>query len=469
VVLQCSTNSLFADLLQKDKLATQAPTHTATELVKFVDNFLKEHGLNMSTKEYAKWRRQFQQQRRQKPSNKKQWNKEEREERAKKYSEFLMQDERYAKVIQLAKEEWLLSTDGVVKALRYNAKEKEFVASVHYKKGSIVKAHEIKVTDDWVIDTYGTNIAHRLIDRDEHQEFMQPLDKDGNIVVLKLDDRIITRVKYLPAKYAHYKDKQGNDVVSDQICAQSTWKGLLEDGTMLTLREEVVLQQFGIRFVNECKTLGTSKFVGIPVGSSRSSLMTCFPVLRKDEAPPVKFMQGDIDTCVFSLLASAFHHTAIPDLVRVAHILQRRSSSLSGSSKCLHTAMQIVAEHVTWLQPRRLPKCFSWENDINNYMFVVGLIEDSKNCSQHAVTIFRNWIYDSNEPLALPLSKESLDGCTWDIKDGHIDDASLFVRFRDGWIFEEQETKKKKYWICVQLLQMERKRKPMLYVKLNVR
>jgi hypothetical protein len=180
-------------------------------------------------------------------------------------------------------------------------------------------------------------------------------------------------------------------------------------------------------------------------------------------------MQGDIDTCVFSSLASAFHHTAIPDLVRVAHILQRRSSSLSGSSKCLHTAMQIVAEHVTWLQPRRLPKCFSWENDINNYMFVVGLIEDSKNCSQHAVTIFRNWIYDSNEPLALPLSKESLDGCTWDIKDGHIDDASLFVRFRDGWIFEEQETKKKKYWICVQLLQMERKRKPMLYVKLNVR
>jgi hypothetical protein len=77
-------------------------------------------------------------------------------------------------------------------------------------------------------------------------------------------------------------------------------------------------------------------------------------------------------------------------------------------------------------------------------MFVVGLIKDSTNCCQHAITIFHNWIYDSNEPLALPLSKESLDCCTWDIKDGHIDDASLFVRFRDGWIFEEQETKKKK-------------------------
>jgi hypothetical protein len=63
---------------------------------------------------------------------------------------------------------------------------------------------------------------------------------------------------------------------------------------------------------------------------------------------------------------------------------------------------------------------------------------------QHAITIFRNWIYDSNEPFALPLSKESLDCCTWEIKDGEIKNASLFVCFIDGWIFQERETKKKK-------------------------
>jgi hypothetical protein len=62
--------------------------------------------------------------------------------------------------------------------------------------------------------------------------------------------------------------------------------------------------------------------------------MTCFPVLRKDEAPPVKFMQGDIDTCVFSSLASAFHHTAIPDLVRVAHILGP-AVSLEAANACI--------------------------------------------------------------------------------------------------------------------------------------
>ena len=81
---------------------------------------------------------------------------------------------------------------------------------------------------------------------------------------------------------------------------------------------------------------------------------------------------------------------------------------------------------------------------MNDYMFVVGKIKDSTNCSQHAVTIFRNWIYDSNEPFALPLSQQSLDCCTWDIQDGVVVAQSSFVSFYDGWIFQEPEEKKKK-------------------------
>ena len=108
--------------------------------------------------------------------------------------------------------------------------------------------------------------------------------------------------------------------------------------------------------------------------------------------PPVKFMQGQIGRCVFSSLTSAFDHTTIPDLVRVAKILQDKSNMLSGGSKCLNVAMHIVAENVKWLQPKRLPKTFNWENDMNNYMFDVGVIQDSTNSCQHAVTIFCNWI-----------------------------------------------------------------------------
>ena len=447
VVSQCCTETLFEDLLLSKEMATAAqtgPKHTASELVKFVDNYLKLHSLDMTMKEYLKWRKEGHQYARKKPVHKKQWNKAEINERKMIMAKFAFKNEKYEKVIKLAKEEWLLSTDGVVKALRYKAKDKQFVAAVHYKKGTMVKEQEMTVTDNWVIDTYGKELANKLIDHEEHQEFIKPVDEDGMLAMLKLDDCIITRVKYHPPKYLHKKDERGNDHVTNEVHAKGIWKGLLEDGTVLPLQEEVVTGQFGCRFVEECKRLGTRKFVPIPVGSCRSSVMTLFPKLRCEKAPPVKFMQGQIDRCVFSSLASAFDHTAIPDLVRVAGILQDKSNRLSGGGRCVHMDMHIVTENVKWLQPKRLPKTFNWENDINDYMFVVGVIQDSTNSCQHAVTIFRNWIYDSNEPFALPLSKESLDCCTWDIKDGVIDDASLFVRFSDGWIFKEHETKKKK-------------------------
>jgi hypothetical protein len=173
--------------------------------------------------------------------------------------------------------------------------------------------------------------------------------------------------------------------------------------------------------------------------------MTIFPKLRCEKAPAVKFMQGEVDSCVFSSLASALHQTGIPDLVRVSYILHEKSNRLAGGTQCLKAAKTIVTENVKWLQPKRLSKDFDWLNDMNEYMFVVGVIQDITNSCQHAITIFRNWIYDSNEPFAMPLSQESLDCCTWDIRDGEIRaEASSFVRFCDGFILQEHELKLKK-------------------------
>jgi hypothetical protein len=166
-----------------------------------------------------------------------------------------------------------------------------------------------------------------------------------------------------------------------------------------------------------------------------------YPHFRCEVAPRLHHRQGNDDTCTFSSLASAFHHTGIPELVKVGIMLQNKSNRHCGGTKSLHIAKEIVTDNVNWLQAK---------NDINDYMFVVGVIVDSTNCQEHAVTILRNWIYNSNEPYALPLSKESLDSCTWEVKDGVINEASLFVRFGDGWIFQERVTKKhKKLDLCV--------------------
>jgi hypothetical protein len=132
-------------------------------------------------------------------------------------------------------------------------------------------------------------------------------------------------------------------------------------------------------------------------------------------------MQGENDdSCVFSSLASAFHQTGIPDLLLATNCLEHKSHGLTGGTNCLRAAMEIVNDDVNWLQPKRMKKTFQWETDINKYMFVVGVMMDSTGSCQHAVTIFRNWIYESNKPFALPLSKQNLDCCTWAVKDGAV-------------------------------------------------
>jgi hypothetical protein len=413
------------------------------DLVKFVDNFSKAVGLQMTVKEYSEWLEDSRQFQSEKPGNNRGWSKEEKKTRAKRMEYIVFTREKYRKVHELAKEEWLLKTDGIVKALRYKAEDKTFVAKVVYEKGGYVMNQLLIVPDDWVIDTYGKELTNKLMDRAEHHEYIQAVnDEDATLTVLKLDERKIIRVKYIPTTYVHRTDEWGKDITTKEVCTPAHWKGMLEDGRIYPLLEDSVREHFASRFVDECKKLGNKKFVQIPVGSCRSSVITLIPTLRCQQAPPINFMQGNEDTCVYSSLASAFDKTAIPDLMRVAKILNEKSSKLSGGVNCLRMVKDIVAQNVKWLQPKRLRKTFNWENDMNDYMFVVGVIMDSTNSCQHAVTIFRNWIYDSNEPYALPLRQESLDCCTWDIKDGVIHEASSFVRFIDGWSFTVLARKK---------------------------
>jgi hypothetical protein len=83
----------------------------------FVDNYFKVHSLRMTLKDYYAG----EQYARKNPVHKKKWNTAEQKERANMIAKLLFKDEKYKKVIKLAREEWLLSTDGVVKALHYKA------------------------------------------------------------------------------------------------------------------------------------------------------------------------------------------------------------------------------------------------------------------------------------------------------------------------------------------------------------
>ena len=66
------------------------------------------------------------------------------------YSDAHFKSEKYKKAIEYAKEDWLLSTNGVVKALHYKLQSKQFVAKVEYKKENKTMKEKIEVPDDWV-------------------------------------------------------------------------------------------------------------------------------------------------------------------------------------------------------------------------------------------------------------------------------------------------------------------------------
>ena len=79
-----------------------------------------------------------------------------------------------------------------------------------YTKEKKLTTIEMVVTDDWVIDTYGKDLANKLIDCEKHGEYIQPLREDGTFAKVKVDDQTIMQVKYYPPKYKHETDKDGS-------------------------------------------------------------------------------------------------------------------------------------------------------------------------------------------------------------------------------------------------------------------
>jgi hypothetical protein len=137
VVSQCSTETLLEDLFVIDPSAAKGGyIHTNKELVEFIDQFLKDSGLEMTVNQFYAWRKKCQQfARKQSFPSKKKWNKAECDKRARTIYVSDFRKQQYERVIKLATEDWMLSTDGVVKSLRYTKKQNCFVAKLQYKKG----------------------------------------------------------------------------------------------------------------------------------------------------------------------------------------------------------------------------------------------------------------------------------------------------------------------------------------------
>ena len=152
--------------------------------------------------------------------------------------------------------------------------------------------------------------------------------------------------------------------------------------------------------------------------------------------PIVRYKQRcEDDLCVPKAFASIVHNVGF---VNEAGQIDNRFNDKkycftkkdSNLSAVYRYGMEILPN---WLQLfRKSVKKVKWDEDIKQFDLFVGVLKGSDGQVNHAVGIFNNWIFDSNEDCAIPLSQEGLDYCvsTPTIRNN-------FVGFNDGFYFRE--------------------------------
>jgi hypothetical protein len=196
------------------------------------------------------------------------------------------------------------------------------------------------------------------------------------------------------------------------------------------------------------------------VGAVREARLSSSPTLTVAGAPIVFHQQGTLDTCVFSSMASALYFAGAK---QAASFVQNAGKAHSGANaQGLFTELIRVIDktHVGFLEKHKLPPAFDWKNDLKSNMIFVGSLEGSDGSVHHAVTLFRGWIFDSNEKHAMPLCKEGLDFCT-QTNEEMIESgcgSSTFCGFKHGLLFVDT-TKKQKLQVIESMKPPKKKRK----------
>jgi hypothetical protein len=142
------------------------------------------------------------------------------------------------------------NTNGVVVGLCYDDKRKIFWAKAKYEQekeddnededddnGMKVVVETFPVSDEWVFDNYGQDVAAKLIDRSLHRSFMEfPWTTEKEMGTFMLETKKIVRVRFIPAP-----NKQSNKLGNEE----GVWQGLQDNGEVATVREDALVEQFG--------------------------------------------------------------------------------------------------------------------------------------------------------------------------------------------------------------------------------
>jgi hypothetical protein len=223
-----------------------------------------------------------------------------------------------------------------------------------------------------------------------------------------------------------------------------SWRVSLSNGDKVEVERERIVDLFGEGFAAEVELRGINghrsknPYIDVPVGACRIPRLEYFPFLVRPNAPAVRFPQGKHDTCIYSSFASALHFCGARSAANhIKHVAVRDSGS-DPRTVFGRLAVQVTTTTVRFLQQRRIPSSFNFRNDLDESMILVGSLVASDGSVNHAVTITGGWVFDSNEDVAFPLTKEALDVCTQSEGEATLSGSrSTFSHFGHGLIYQD--------------------------------
>ena len=341
--------------------------------------------------------------------------------------------------IAILKKRYQTSVPGYIHSLQYESPEK--IIAQCYSINEATKARipaEIVVDCTWVVRTFGKECAAFLA--------MLGTSSDKNIPVKVKEteitmNKVVVKIKYDPGKVKENYDEPKLNVIYPTKLTEAQleqrqhsgepFRCLAADGTDFRLSEENVRKVLDNEYVDFIKEHYTSGgFAKVPVGRVRkNSNLKMRSDLYDPNAPAVTYKQGDEDLCVVKSFVSALHIAGFQD---EACEINRQYELIKDTADTKANALSTTIHIARYV----MPKCIQFKHfkrgefdctKLRKNQVFLGTIETEDGHCNHAVTLFRGHIYDSNEEHALKISKKGLNFCS---SDGQ--DKAKFVCFAEG-------------------------------------
>ena len=175
---------------------------------------------------------------------------------------------------------------------------------------------------------------------------------------------------------------------------------------------------FGDHFKNTC-IRKQNAWIKVPPGNPKQdglTMQTSTPVLHQSNTP-IKYPQGQLRTCMVGSFASCLYYMATAEnkteMAKYAEGIMRDHGLLSKTEVVFNTFYNIVTENCKDRYELKRNKDFSFEQqeelfDLPTVVVLMGR-DKSKN---HAITVYKDMIFDTSSEKILSRCRETLDWCS---------------------------------------------------------